>query len=142
VSAHFGRERVGSALNDSQAVAVDGNLQLGRLGIAGEAFVGENLDQFGGGIGQPSKAEGGFVEARLDLTRRVRLAGGYGLDRVSSEDRLRFLLQRNSTGFGSLTYRFSPELAAAFEYRYLTTERRASPDRTNGHFNWTLAYSF
>ena len=141
-SAHVSRERSGRETSDSTGVAVDLDVQFGRIGFGAEAFAGENLDAFGAAVSQEAKTRCGFAEARLGLTDRIELVGGYGLDEIDEAELLFFPITKNATGFGSISYRFSPELVGGFEYRYLTTTRRTSGDRQVHHFNWVLAYTF
>ena len=65
VSGHYSRERPVDELLTSRAAALDFHLQGARFGVAGEMFVGDNIDAFGGALGQVSSAAGGFLEARV-----------------------------------------------------------------------------
>ena len=86
VSGHYGRERPAVETVDSWAAAVDFNVQGEHVGVAGEAFVGDNVDQFGGALGQVARSAGGFLEARVrplarwevGLRRRQRQAARRG----------------------------------------------------------------
>ena len=60
VSGHYSRERPVDELLTSRAAALDFHLQGARFGVAGEVFVGDNIDAFGGALGQVSSAAGGF----------------------------------------------------------------------------------
>jgi hypothetical protein len=48
VSAHYGWERRPAALAESWATAVDFGARRDLFGVAGEVFLGENIDAFGG----------------------------------------------------------------------------------------------
>jgi hypothetical protein len=121
----------------SHAVAVDFHVQGERVGVAGEAFFGDNLDAFGGALSQVSESAGGFLEARLRPVHRWEVVFGGGTDRP--EDPV--LLTRNNSAYSSLTFRPTPEVATSFEYRWLETTAGVQK-RGNHHFNWALAYSF
>jgi hypothetical protein len=81
VSGHYGWIREAGRLIPASAGAVDLNLRRGRVGLAGEAYLADELDAYGSGVGQPGRSEGGWVEARLAAATRVSLNGGASLDR-------------------------------------------------------------
>jgi hypothetical protein len=137
VSGHYSRERPVDVLVDSHAVAVDFHLQGNRFGMAGEAFVGDNMDAFGGALGQVAESRGGFLEARVKPFQRWEAVFGGGTDRPQDP----VLLRRNNSAYSSLTFRPTPEVATSFEYRWLETST-ATQRRRNHHFNWAIAYSF
>lgn len=141
-SGHVSREAAGRETLDSTGAAIDADVQVGRIGLGAEVFAGENLDAFGGAISQEAKTRGGFVEARLDVGDRIQVVGGYGFDEIDTAERRFYPIEKNATGFGSISFRFSPELVGGFEFRRLTTTRRTSGERQINHFNWVLAYSF
>jgi hypothetical protein len=136
-SGHYGRERPADRLVTSWAAAVDFHAQGARVGVAGEAFTGDNLDAFGGALGQPVRASGGFAEVRFNPVNRWQLVFGSGIDRP---DAVAPLL-RNKSVYGNLTFRPTPEIAASLEYRWLETSAAAAK-RRNNHVNWVLTYSF
>ncbi len=137
VSGHYSRERPVDDLLTSHAAAVDFNWQGSRVGVGGEVFVGENIDAFGGALGQTSRAAGGFVEARVRPQPRWEAVVGVGTDRPRGGTPL----TRNESAYSSLTFRATPEIATSFEYRWLETS--AGPvRRRNNHFNWAVTYGF
>ncbi len=135
LSGHFSRERQASDVNASWATALDFEFTAGRVGVTGEGFIGRNLDAFGGGLGQPVDATGGFLEARFRGGRRWDLAGGAGVDAADGA-----ALSRNTSGYGSFNLHLSPEVTTSFEYRWLQTT--ADVQRRNHHFNWAMTYGF
>lgn len=137
VSGHYSRERPVEELLTSSAAAVDFHVQGARFGLAGEAFVGDNLDAFGGALGQVSESRGGFLEARVKPLDRWEVVFGGGTDRP--EDPVP--LTRNNSAYSSLTFRPTPEVATSFEYRWLETSAGVQR-RRNHHFNWAVTYSF
>ena len=142
LSGHVGRERSAGTRDESWAAALDFNLQGRRYGLTGEGYAGENIDAFGGALGQQARSTGGFLEARLRPRERLELVVGGGTDRVERADPLAVTLSRNDSGFGSVIYRLSPEVATAIEYRWLVTTTLGRLRRENHHINWTFAYSF
>lgn len=137
ISGHYGRERPVDRSLTSRAAAVDFNLQGERVGIAGEGFVGDNLDAFGGALGQAADSAGGFLEARVRPIARWEVVVGGGSDRPTGT----VLLTRNNSAYGSVTFRPTPEVATSFEYRWLETSALVTR-RRNNHFNWALTYTF
>ncbi len=141
-SGHYAQAKTNTDTRTSWAASVDFDLQQGRLGAAGEFFAGRNLQPFGGAVAQAGPAAGGWFEGRVGLTRRVDVAAGFGFDRPDVNQRPRPVLSLNRSLFGNAIYRFSPELAASFEYRWLSTSQFSGGDRRNHHLNWIFAYSF
>jgi hypothetical protein len=136
-SGHYSRERPADETLTSWAAAVDFHLQGTRIGVAGEVFFGDNLDAFGGAVGQPVEAAGGFLEARLRPRERWEVVVGGGTDRPDGP----VTLSRNDSAYGNVTFRLTPEVATSLEYRWLET-RAAAGRRRNNHVNWALTYSF
>lgn len=141
VSGHYGWRRGASALEDSWAVAIDGNARAGRVGVAGEYFYADNAEVFGGGISQAGRASGGWVEGRFALTSRADLNGGFGIDRP--DETVGLLRRENRSVFGNVIIRLTPEVATSLEYRWLETEAGLLPvTRRNHHINAVFAVKF
>lgn len=141
VSGHAGWLKQAGALQRTTAGAVDFNARMGRLGLAGEVFAAQDLDAFGAGVAQPGRAEGGWVEARFAALRRVSVNGGAAIDRrpdgVGAAGRL-----RNRSAFGNVIVRFTPEVAASVEYKWLGTQYGSGRTRDNHHVNAVFAVTF
>jgi hypothetical protein len=142
VSGHYGREKTASAERDVEAWAADGEVRFGRVAVAGEWFAGDNLDAFGGAVGQPRRARGGFGEVRLAALSRLDLVAGGGTDRVRDARASGALLSSNLSWFGGATVRLTPELSTGLEYRWLETRPTAGGVRRNQHVDWVVAVSF
>lgn len=142
VSGHYGRERVADATNKSWAGAVDFNVQGGRFGASGEFFTGENIDQFGGSLGQEAKSAGGWAEARVAMTSRLSVNGGVGFDKLPDDEFLFVPRRENRSIFGNVIFKLTPEVATSLEYRWLSTDYGQDTRRENHHVNWVFAYSF
>ena len=141
VSGHYGWIRQAGQLIPATAGALDFNARAGRLGVAGEVFAADELDAYGAGVGQLGRAEGGWVEARLAAFRRVSLNGGASLDRrpdgAGAAGRL-----RNTSAFGNVIVRLTPEVAASVEYKWLQTRYASGRNRENHHVNAVFAVTF
>lgn len=142
VSGHYGWRRQIAELQKAWTVAVDGNARLGRVGVAGEYFRADNAEVFGGGISQPGRTSGGWIEGRFALNRRTDINGGFGLDRP--EDAIgRLLRNENRSAFGNVIIRLTPEVATSLEYRWLETEAGLLQlRRVNHHVNAVFAVKF
>ena len=141
ISTHVGWERQGTNLVKSSATAVDFAARRDRVGVAGELFVGDNIDAFGGGLGLNARSAGGWTEVQLFPSDRVSLTTGVGLDDL--RDSRRFILPRrqNRSAYGSIRFSLTPEVQASFEYRNLRT-LAGDTGSTNHHFDWVLVHTF
>lgn len=142
-SGHYGwRRAVASALDRTWAGAVDGNVRIGRVGAAGEWFVVENGEAFGGAINQGGRAQGGWIEGRLTVSRKASVNGGFGIDRPDDAV-ARLVRTENRSAFANTIVRLSPELGVSLEYRWLETRLGLVPvQRRNHHVNAVFAVSF
>jgi hypothetical protein len=142
LSGHYGWRRPATQLIESWAVAVDFNARAGRVGAAGELFLAENAEPFGGGISQAGRASGGWAEGRLRVTPRSMVTTGFGLDRPKDAVG-RLLRSDNRSVFGSVIFDITPEVATSVEYRWLRTRLGLVPaSRENHHVNAVLAVRF
>jgi len=141
VSGHYGWIRQFGRLVAASAGAVDLNLRRGRFGLAGEAYLAEELDAYGSGVGQPGRSEGGWIEGRIAAASRVSFNGGAALDRrpdgVGAAGRL-----RNTSAFGNVIVRLTPEVSASVEYKWLQTRYGSGSNRVNHHLNAVFAVGF
>jgi hypothetical protein len=142
VSGHYGWERRTARLARSFAAAVDFSVRLDRVGAAGEFFVGENIDAFGGGAGLDARTRGGWAEVQLHAGERVSFAAGAGLDRIRGLRPPTLPRHRNRSAYGTTIFSLTPEIQAAFEYHWLATLPGIGSERRNHHFDWVLAYKF
>lgn len=142
VSGHYGWERRGATLADSSAAAFDFSVRRDYVGAAGELFVGDNIDAFGGAVGQDAPARGGWAEVQLFPARRLTLAAGTGLDDIRGARRSTFARSRNRSAYGVALFTITPEVQSSFEYHWMETEPGGGGERRNHHFDWVMAYKF
>lgn len=140
VSGHYGWERRPGTLAESWAGAVDVGARFDVLGVAGELFVGENIDAFGGALGLDARSTGGWAEVQVLPTARLSLHAGAGVDDIGG--RALVARRRNRSAYGNVIFSLTPEVQASFEYRWLATLPLAAAERRNHHFDWVLAYKF
>jgi len=142
VSGHYGWERRPTALARSFAGAVDFTIRRDYFGAAGEWFVGQNVDAFGGGVGLDARAQGGWAELQLHQSERLSFAAGFGSDRLRGAIPAALPRHRNRSAYGTALFSLTPEIQASFEYHWLATQPSAGSERRNHHFDWVLAYKF
>jgi hypothetical protein len=142
VSGHYGWERRTAMLARSVVGALDFNARLGLIGAAGEFFVGENIDAFGGGTGLDARAKGGWAEVQLHPVERWSFAAGAGIDRIRGPRLPTLARHRNRSAYGTTIFSLTPEIQASFEYHWLATLPGTGSERHNHHFDWVLAYKF
>lgn len=141
-SGHHGQERFVTGPQPSWAGAIDFDFQRGRIGAGGEFFVGRNIDAFGGSLGRLAESAGGFLEGRFKPDSQWEFSAGFGTDQLFNFKSFPMNFKSNTSFFLNTMYHLTPEWLASFEYRLLSTSRHTSPERRNGHFNLTFAYSF
>jgi hypothetical protein len=142
LSGHYGWERRNGELAASWATAVDAGFSRDRIGLAGEAFVGKNLDAFGGAIGQDRRGAGGWAEVQIFPTDRLTLNAGGGVDEIRGSDALLASRRRNRTLYGNAIFSLTPEIQTSLEYRWQSTAPGQGSPRENHHVDWVFLYKF
>jgi hypothetical protein len=142
VSGHYGWERQAGTLDESWATAFDFALRRDWIGAAGELFVGDNIDAFGGALGLNARAAGGWAEIQFFPSPRWSINAGSGIDDNRDSRSASFPRRKNRSSYGNVIISFTPELQGSFEYRWLGTTPMAAEERTNHHLDWVLAYKF
>ena len=140
VSGHYGWERRETTLAKSWAAALDFGIRRDRIGAAGEIYVGDNIDAFGGALGLAARSAGGWAELQLFPSDRLSFAAGAGIDRVRNGVALP--RRRNRTAFSTVIVSLTPELETSFEYRWLGMLPGDAVERRNHHLDWVFAYRF
>jgi hypothetical protein len=139
----------GDSLLQSRAVSLDGRVALGpHLVISGEAFSGQALGAFSGGVAQnlgrggvPVRAQGGWVQVDIRPRSGWQIGGGYGIDDPKDEDLLDSGRGRNVTYAAHLIWRPGGGLLFGAEYKRIETLYRAGSLVAN-HINVYTAMSF
>ena len=142
LSGHYGWERRPATLAESWAAAVDFSVRRDRVGLAGELYVGDNIDAFGGALGLDARAAGGWAELQLFASERLTFAAGTGLDRVRRAQLSPLPRRRSRTAFTTVILSLTPELQTSFEYRWLGMLPGEGAERRNHHVDWVFAYRF
>jgi hypothetical protein len=139
----------GDSLLQSKVVALDGRIALGpRLVVSGEAFSGQALGAFAGGVAQnlglggvPVRAQGGWVQVDIRPRAGWQVGGGYGIDDPNNEDLLDSGRGRNVTYAAHLMWRPGGGLVFGTEYKRIETLYKAGSLVAN-HINVYTAMSF
>jgi hypothetical protein len=142
VSGHYGWERRSAGLRESWASALDFSVRWDSIGAAGEFFVGDNVDAFGGGTGLDATTQGGWAEIQFHPAARLSFAAGAGVDRLRGDPAPTVPRHRNRSAYGTTIFSLTPEVQASFEYHWLATQPGSGAERRNHHFDWALAYKF
>ena len=142
VSGHYGRVGLGGFSAASWAGSFDFNVRYGRAGFDGEGFLGQNLQEFGGGSGQPGRTMGGYLESRFIPTSRLQFNAGFGTDHLTKLDVISVPIHRNSAAFANTIFQFTPELAGSLEYRFMFTKPYEGFLMHNNNLDLGIAYSF
>jgi hypothetical protein len=142
LSGHYGRARYATETASSWAEAFDFDAHRGRLGLAGEGFIGQNIEALGGSIGQPAKSLGGYLEGRLRATRRLQFNAGFGTDQITRQYVSAVPLKKNSGLYANSIFQFTPEFTTSFEYRWLASTPFTGTVKHNNHLDLAFAYSF
>jgi hypothetical protein len=122
----IGRDFIGipeANVSTTWAVVPEVRIQLGCVGIQGEAFFGDALGTYNAGIGQslnPMTGEaiytrGGFGELFCDITDAVTLAVGYGVDNPRDADLAADQRSRNEAYWANAIWRWSEQWETRFE---------------------------
>lgn len=139
---HYGWERRTAGLVNSWASAIDFGARRDMIGVAGEVFVGSNIDAFGGALGLDARAAGGWAELQFIPTTRLAFHAGGGIDDIDDAPRAVLVRRRNRSAYGNVIISVTPEVQTSFEYRWLATLRTAPREERNHHVDWVFAYKF
>lgn len=141
-SGHYGWERRAGGLVKSWAGAIDFGARRDVIGVAGELFVGSNIDAFGGALGLDARARGGWAEVQVMPANRLAFHAGGGIDDVDDARRALLARRRNRSLYGNVIVSITPEVQTSVEYRWLATLPLAPREQRNHHVDWVFAYKF
>jgi hypothetical protein len=141
VAARQGWREPATDLTSTTSFAADLNARFGRVGFAGEYFTTDDAAEFGSAVAQARPAQGGWVEGRLRLTRRLSTNVGFGMDQVDGTVPAAARSENRSV-FGNVIFNFTPEVGMSVEYRWLETTLGSALKRTNDHVNAAFVVRF
>jgi hypothetical protein len=139
---------------DTPSWSINGDLAIKitkRVALLGEFFMGENLNQYLGGIlqgvnplGDPLPSMGGWGLVQVKATDRALLNFGYGFDdpddgewKVPDDTETYSLRDFNSEAYGNLMYSLTDNVSLMFELAYMQTKYM---DKTYGEEGTTNDY--
>lgn len=149
ISGHAARTELGDGTSrGSASIAAHFFLPFSKgLVLLGEGYLGTNLAELGGGIGQgmspmtgkPIHSLGGWLELAMLPTSRHMLSIGTSVDVARSEDLSAGDRERNGTIYTVLRYKPRPALQLGLEHLYWKTDyvgmSGGVANRVNMHFS-------
>ncbi len=152
VSGHYGTEKYTDLstdeidAKDTPSWSLNGDLAIKinrRIALLGEFFIGENLNQYLGGIlqgvnplGDPLPSMGGWGLVQVRASKKTLLNFGYGFDnpdenewKVPDDGESYTLRDLNSEACGNVMYSLTNNVSLMFELAYMQTKYR---DKTYG----------
>lgn len=156
LSAHYGEEEYpGHSDVESWSVNVDVLQPVnGWLSVKGEAFVGENLDDYFGGIGQgvvdptPTTfraigSRGGWAQATMKPCKDWRFNAGFGIDDVDNSDLAGTQNRaRNRAVFTNAIYAINKQTDVGLELSHWQTDYKYADDEDDVRIQGSLIYKF
>ncbi|NLD35915.1 MAG: hypothetical protein GX654_03515 [Desulfatiglans sp.] len=155
ISGHFGREEAdwaGAETDlDSWSANIDFVIPLTeRFTLSGEAFTGENLDDYFGGILQgvntitrsEISSKGMWSQINFALNKKWQYNAGFGIDNPDTNDINIGSRDKNSYYFVNTMFKVLPMLTIGFEYSYWETEYKGAADGTANRFHTSAIFTW
>ncbi len=161
VSGHWGREDYPTDANrKSWSVNLDVQQPVNEwISVKGEAFVGENLDDYFGGIGQGVRiirdendtitavpngiaSKGGWVQATLTPSKKWRFHLGAGVDDVDNSDVDNNGRTLNRAVYGNAIYALNKSADVGVELSHWRTDYKGSGTTEDVRLQTSLIYKF
>lgn len=154
VSGHYGQEKYGADEQDTPSWSLNGDLAIKinrRVALLGEFFMGENLNQYLGGIlqgvnplGDPLPSMGGWGLVQVRASKKTLLNFGYGWDnpdgnewKVPDDSESYTMRDLNTEAYGNVMYNLTTNVALMFELAWMETKYR---NKTYGAQSTTESY--
>ena len=121
-----------------------------KMTLQGTVWTGENLDTYFGGIGQGVNkalgrgigASGGWAQWMLNITPKLNVNVGYGLDRPDKDDLNAGDRSNNEIMFSSLYYHVARSVTFALEYSHMTTDYKTGENASNDRVQGAMIFPF
>ncbi|MEZ8221319.1 hypothetical protein GG496_001489 [Candidatus Fervidibacteria bacterium JGI MDM2 JNZ-1-D12] len=154
--AHYAWERTtnpvaGQTRFTSQSVGLDYQFRLGnKLDVRGELWMGRNLSDFRGGVGQgvndltgaEIRSKGGWLEIGWQYSPKQRLALGYTFDDPRNKDIISGGRTKNSTWYLHHRWRLSGNVDVGINYLFWVTKWQNQATGTDHRFNAFVQHNF
>lgn len=160
VSGHFGKEEIdwgvltpGGHQDRMKTWSVNGDITIPLspcLTFMGEAFVGENLDDFFGGVLQgvnstlqeEIKSVGGWAQLNYKYDTKWQTNLGFGIDDPDNDDLNAGNRSRNAFYFANVLYNLIAPVNLGLEYSYWDTDYKNRRGGVNNRIQTSVIYSW
>lgn len=155
ISGHFGREEADWAGAETDLDSWSGNIDFviplsERFTLSGEAFTGENLDDYFGGILQgvntttrnEISTTGMWSQLNFTYNKKWQYNAGLGIDNPDTDDINVTNRDKNSYYFLNAMFKALPMLTIGFEYSYWETEYLGQRDGTANRFQTSAIFTW
>lgn len=156
ISGHYGQEEVEWFLGDkidyeSWSGNIDYVIPLSeRFTLSGEAFTGENLDDYFGGVLQgintvtrnEISSTGMWSQINFAFNSKWQYTAGFSFDNPDSDDLVIGSRDKNSFYFVNAMFKVLPMLTIGIEYNYYKTEYKGIADGTVNRLQTSAIFSW
>ena len=156
ISGAYGREKVGdTAANPGtyRSRFLHAGIQLPlseKFSLLGEGWTGDNVDNYGGGIGQginivkgtEISAVGGWLQGVWSFTNALRTGAGFGVDDPADEDLSGDARTYNGRLFANIFYRVTDKVQLGMEYSRMRTDYLQTRNMYNSRVHFGVMYFF
>jgi hypothetical protein len=158
ISGHFGKEELGASSTTGAANKYDswsGNIDFviplsARFTLSGEAFTGENLDDYFGGVLQgintttrnEISSTGMWSQINFAFNKEWQYTAGFSFDNPDTDDLNNGNRDKNSFYFVNAMFKVLPMLTIGLEYDYYETEYKGMTDGTVNRFQTSAIFTW
>jgi hypothetical protein len=156
ISGHYGQEEVEWTLGDktdydSWSGNIDFVIPLSeRFTLSGEAFIGENLDDYYGGIlygintitRKEISTKGMWSQINFAFNKEWQYTAGFSFDDPDTDDLIGGSRDKNSFYFVNAMFKILPMLTIGLEYDYYKTEYKGLADGTVNRFQTSAIFTW
>lgn len=155
ISGHYGTEEVDwpGVETDMKSWSINWDFSIpiyDRVTLTGEAFVGENLDDYFGGILQGINAmtqdeirsKGMWAQINFRPVEKWQYNAGFGLDDPDNQDINIGMRDKNTFYFVNANFKLIPPLTLGLEYSYWDTDYKNLYEGKDNRFQFSAIYSW
>jgi hypothetical protein len=154
-SGHYGKEEVDwpglTRDMESWSVNLDFTMPFNDwFTLKGEAFIGENLDDYFGGVIQGINAatqneigsKGLWAQLNLIQSKKWQYNVGFGIDDPDSQDINEGMRDKNTFYFTNALFQLTPPLTLGLEYSYWVTDYKNLDEGKDNRLQFSFIYSW
>ncbi|HLA29383.1 MAG TPA: hypothetical protein VJZ49_15960 [Syntrophales bacterium] len=156
ISGHYGKEEIdwsGTKQGRIKSWSVNGDFDLplsDRVSVKGEIFIGSNLDDYFGGIGQgvnattqtAIKTMGGWMQVGYQHSKKWKYNVGLGIDDPRNDDLTFGMRDRNSFYYGNVMFNLIAPVTIGLEYSYWETGYLNQCSGTDNRVQTSIIYNW